>query len=81
MAKGQKTGGRRKGTPNKVTAQVKEAIEAAFTRAGGVEYLVGVAKEQPQVFCTLLGRVLPLQVTGDPEHPVEMRVSWASSGK
>lgn len=81
MAKGHKTGGRKKGTPNKLNAQVKEAIEEAFARAGGPDYLLGVAKEQPQVFCTLLGRVLPLQVTGDPAAPVKLVLEWASSSE
>ena len=27
MAKGQKTGGRRKGTPNRVTAEIKAALQ------------------------------------------------------
>jgi hypothetical protein len=36
----------------------------AFDEAGGVAYLTKVAAEHPQVFCTLLGKVLPMQVTG-----------------
>ena len=35
MAQGVKTGGRRKGTPNKLTAPLKEAIIRAAERAGG----------------------------------------------
>lgn len=74
MAKGRKTGGRKAGTPNKVTAEVKDAILKAFDNAGGVSYLEGVAKENPAVFCQLLGKVLPLQVSGDPESPVRLIV-------
>jgi hypothetical protein len=54
-----KTGGRVKGTPNKVTAQIKDAIMAAYDRLGGVEYLVRVGEEHPVVFCALLGKLLP----------------------
>ena len=61
MAKGRKTGGRTAGTPNRLTADVKSAIEGAFNAVGGQSYLEGIAKENPAVFCSLLGRVLPRQ--------------------
>ena len=78
MAKGIKTGGRTKGTPNKLTADIREAVIEAFEKAGGVGYLTKVAMESPQVFCTLLGKVLPLQVATDPERPLEMTIKWKS---
>jgi hypothetical protein len=61
---GTKTGGRKKGTPNKLTRDVKEAIISAFATVGGEKYLVKVAGENPAVFCQLLSKVLPTQVTG-----------------
>lgn len=64
MAKGVKTGGRKAGTPNKVTADIKEAILAAFDKVGREEYLAAIAMSKPEAFCTLLGKVLPTQVTG-----------------
>lgn len=57
--KGTRFGGRQKGTPNKLTVGVKDALRMAFTDAGGVEYLVGVAKAEPRVFCALLAKLLP----------------------
>ncbi len=74
MAKGFKTGGRQDGTPNKTTAALKDAILAALETVGGESYLVKVAKENPQVFCTLLGKVLPMQVSGDSENPLVIKV-------
>lgn len=65
-----KTGGRQPGTPNKVTREVKEMILEALDRAGGVEYLVARAKDQPKAFMALVGRVLPLQVTGANGKPL-----------
>lgn len=62
MAKGQKTGGRTKGTPNKVNAELKEMILEALDKRGGVDYLVMQADENPKAFLALLGRVLPMQV-------------------
>jgi len=62
--------GRKKGTPNKLNASVKAAIEEAFHRAGGVEYLVKLAKEDKRTFAMLLGKVIPMQLSGDPDNPV-----------
>lgn len=70
MRKGGKTGGRQKGTPNRVTRTVREMIESALTRAGGVRYLEAQAQENPAAFMALLGKILPLQVTGDAERPL-----------
>lgn len=70
MALGKKTGGRVKGTPNKTTALLKEAILKAATNAGGgddglVKYLEDRAKDTPGPFLALLGKVLPMQIAGD----------------
>lgn len=73
MATGQKTGGRSKGTPNKTTAMLKEAILGAATNTGsdgrGKDGLMGycgfLAKEEPKAFAALLGKVLPMQITGE----------------
>jgi len=59
-----KTGGRSKGTPNKTTSAVKDAILEAFEAVGGAAYLQQVAREDFKTFCTLIGKVLPMQVTG-----------------
>ena len=57
-----KTGGRQPGAVNKLNADVRDAIFNAFEKVGGQDYLVKVANEHPQVFCTLLGKILPKQV-------------------
>lgn len=62
MALGRKTGGRKRGTPNKLTADIKAAIETAFHQVGGPDYLIGVAGTDPAVFCGLLGKILPTQL-------------------
>jgi hypothetical protein len=63
--------GRAKGTPNKTTALLKDAILKAAERAGDkfgddgmVSYLEAQATENPGPFMSLLGKVLPMQVTG-----------------
>ncbi len=70
MARRRKTGGRVRGTPNKTTAALKEMVLAALDKAGGVKYLTARARDEPRAFLALLGRVLPLQVTGDGGGPV-----------
>lgn len=63
MAKGRKTGGgSRKGVPNKLTASLREAIQGAFVKAGGQDYLQKVAEKDPRTFCKLLGLTLPKDV-------------------
>ena len=67
MAKGVKTGGRSKGTPNKATAEIKSMIEGALSAVGGQKYLEQQAMENPVAFMTLVGKILPkdLSVTTD----------------
>jgi hypothetical protein len=77
------SGGRRpgagckKGVPNKLTADLKAAILAAFDEVGGAAYLKTVAATDPRTFCTLLGKILPTQVTGDAAGgPVRIKFPW-----
>ena len=71
--------GRPKGVPNKTTALLKDAILQAATNAGGKDGMIGYLTEQatanPQSFLPLLGKVLPMQVAGDPDAPVEIRIT------
>lgn len=74
VPKGVRIGGRQRGTPNRVTADLKGAILGALHNAGGQAYLERVAQEQPQVFCALLGKVLPTTLTSDPEAPLRIAI-------
>lgn len=79
-AQGKRLGGRQKGTPNKSTALLKDAILMAAEDAheeGLVGYLRVQAVANPGPFLTLLGKVLPTQVTGDPDNPVVHEVRRA----
>jgi len=77
MAAGRKTGGgSRKGRPNKLTADLKTMILGALDKAGGEEYLMRQANENPSAFMTLLGKVLPLQLQGDKQNPLPISVSF-----
>lgn len=69
--------GRQKGVPNKVTGELKEMILGALSDAGGTEYLTKQAKENPGPFLTLVGKVLPYQMTGEGGGPMQVQeVPW-----
>ncbi len=69
----EKTGGRVAGTPNKITALLKDAILQAAELAGNdlekkeglIGYLKAQAIDHPAAFMTLLGKVLPMQINAD----------------
>lgn len=66
--------GRPKGSPNKITADLKRAILEAAEAAGGeggtAGYLTRQAEENPASFMTLLGKVLPTTISGDESNPI-----------
>jgi hypothetical protein len=81
-ALGKKTGGRKKGTPNKMTAALKDAILVAVEGAmpgGKVGYLKWLAKNNSSAFSSLLGKVLPTTLAGDPADPIhhDHKVDWS----
>jgi hypothetical protein len=77
MARGGKRegAGRPRGALDKNNKQLREMILAALDKKGGVAYLAEKAESHPQAFMSLLGRVLPLTVAGDPENPL-VTVTW-----
>ena len=58
--------GRPKGVPNKNTQAIRDMITAALDQVGGVEYLAERANDPKtaSAFLGLVGKVLPMQVTG-----------------
>jgi hypothetical protein len=73
-----KTGGRAKGTPNRVTGLLKDCILRAAQEAGGggedgiTRYLTQQAVENPTAFMGLLGEVLPTQLTDAADEKLEV---------
>lgn len=45
-------------------------ILGALDDAGGQAYLARQAEENPGPFMALVGKVLPTQISGDPDHPL-----------
>ena len=69
--------GRKKGVPNKVTADIKAMVLGALDRAGGEEYMLEQAKSNPNAFLTLVGKVLPTQITGPNDGPVQVEAKYS----
>ena len=70
---GERRGGRQKGTPNKVTADVKAALLHAFDTVGSATYLERIAREHPAVFCALLGKILPRDIKAEHSGGLTLR--------
>ena len=68
--------GRPKGALNKNTRLIKDAIIQAAEEAGGKAGIVGYLKmqaiENPGPFMALMGKVLPTQLAGDPDNPINL---------
>ena len=73
MAVGKKTGGRQKGTPNKVSGTVRENVVTVFDQIGGLESMAKWAVENQTEFYRLYSKLLPMQqeITGEDGGPVK----------
>ena len=66
--------GRPKGAVNKNTKELKDMILAALDNAGGIAYLQQQAIDNPGPFMSLIGKVLPMAVTGADGGPVVVEI-------
>lgn len=62
--------GRPKGSVNKTTAKVKEALQAVYAKKGGDGALLTWAKENETEFYKLWGRMLPQELSGPDGAPI-----------
>jgi hypothetical protein len=74
-----KTGGRVAGTPNKVNSDIKEMVLGALQDVGGRQYLAARAIDSPGPFLTLVGKILPTQLTGENGAPIAVDFRWADA--
>jgi hypothetical protein len=63
--------------PNKFTADIKEMVIGALNDAGGRAYLAKRAEDCPTAFLALVGRILPMQVTGANGSAIAVDFRWA----
>jgi hypothetical protein len=67
--------GRPKGSLDKGNALIREMIVQALDEVGGVEYLKTTAASHPTAFLALIGKVMPVQVSGPGGGPIEAAVT------
>lgn len=74
MPKREKTGGRKAGTPNKLSGQAKENIVAVFNRLGGTAGMADWACENKTQFYAIYAKLLPIEanVTGEDGGPLQV---------
>ena len=70
--------GRKRGSVNKVSGDLKNMILEALSNAGGAEYLERKANDPrtASAFLGLVGKVLPMTIAGDPENPARIVFEW-----
>ncbi len=66
--------GRPAGSLDRGNALVRDMIGQALIQVGGVDYLSRIAESHPQAFASLVGKMMPLQVTGEEGGP--LRIEW-----
>lgn len=59
--------GRKKGSVNKSTSEMREMVYEAFELAGGVKYLLTQSKVNPKAFLALAAKLIPQAV----DHTIE----------
>jgi hypothetical protein len=64
--------GRPAGSIDKGNALIREMACEALSQVGGVDYLARVAESHPGPFLSLLGKILPVQLTGDGGGPISI---------
>lgn len=76
MATRIKTGGRQKGTPNKLNATAKDNIASVFNQLGGTASMADWARENRGEFYKIYARLLPIdaQISGVDGGPIQSRV-------
>ena len=74
MAYGAKTGGRKKGSVNKVTKGAVANIMEVFDMLGGNKGFAEWAMENKTEFYRHYSKLLPLQISGDPDAPLQVNI-------
>ena len=71
-----KKGGRKAGTPNKMSTDLRTMALNAMTKAGGEKYLCQVAEDNPAAFLSYISKFVPKDVNlgGQDGNPLMMKV-------
>jgi len=66
--------GRPKGALHKTTTELKDMILNALNKAGGEEYLLDQARNNPGPFMSLVGKILPKDINAKVEGQVTINL-------
>jgi len=73
--------GRPKGSPNKVTASIKEAFKIAFDEMGGPEALIAWGRDNQTDFYKLVTKLIPTELTGADGGPIKTETAIPAEDK
>lgn len=60
--------GRKKGSQNRITSVIKEAVLDTFEKLGGVEHMTKWAEKNPTDFYRIAAKLIPQHLTADVTH-------------
>jgi hypothetical protein len=78
MAQRQKTGGRKRGTPNKITTAFKDAVRVVYDDIGGDQAFAAWARECPTEFYRIASRLIPTEIAPR-DHEIGITIVLAPS--
>ena len=75
-----KYGGRKKGTPNKLSLTIKESVLEVFATLGGVDAMADWARANPSEYYKIAARLIPTeqQITGAGGRALLIRVGFVA---
>lgn len=76
---GQRFGGRQKGTPNKITTTLKQALQDTFEKLGGVDHMFDWASAEPTEFYKIYAKTLPTEIKGQLNGEKKITVEFVKS--
>jgi hypothetical protein len=69
--------GRKTGSPNKITKDLKKVYLQAFDKMGGLEGLIAWGKENPDLFYSQISKLLPKGIEIKSEHELQINIITA----
>lgn len=76
-----KRGGRKAGTPNKITKAFREAVLSVFGKLGGEQHLLQWAKSEPTEFYKIAARLIPTELTGPAGKGFQLFINVPAEGQ
>lgn len=80
MAQGHKTGGRQKGSLNRVTTAFKDAVRIVYDDIGGHSAFAAWARENPTEFYRIAARLIPTEIATRGDNTITVVVNRDCGG-